>query len=199
MSADTLILNRNLYAIHVTSWQRALGLVFAGHASVVDEDYAFHEFESWVELSQSMEEHPAGFVHTPTVKLAIPEVIVLKVFGGVPKRGIPFTRRNIYHHYGNSCCYCGRQFPSSELNLDHVIPRSRGGTTGWSNVVTACLPCNLRKGSRLPKEAGMRLLRTPAQPKWRYGMSLSLRSPVPIRRSWQKFIDRAYWDSRLEP
>jgi 5-methylcytosine-specific restriction endonuclease McrA len=111
---------------------------------------------------------------------------------------MPFTRRNIYHHYGNRCCYCGHHFPSNALNLDHVVPRSRGGRTDWTNIVTACLPCNLRKGSRLPHEASMKLIVPVSRPKSRAGVTLVARSPIRMRRSWQKFVDTAYWDSQLE-
>lgn len=197
--SHVLVLNRNLYAITVTPWERALTLLYLDHAAVVDDEYRVHDFKDWVELSKSISEHPAGFIHTPTLRLAIPEVITLKVFDRVPKQEVPFTRRNIYHHYANKCCYCGRHFPSSELNLDHVIPRSRGGGTDWSNIVTACIPCNLRKGNRLPHEAGMKLIIPLSRPKLRAGVTLLARSPIRMRRSWQRFIDNIYWDSQLEP
>lgn len=198
MSAHVLVLNRNLYAIQVTPWQRALSLLFLDRAAVVDEGYALHDCSSWLELSQGMAESPAGFIHTPTIKIAIPEVIALKFYDKVPRQQVPFTRRNIYQHYSYRCCYCGKHLPSSELNLDHVIPRSRGGPTDWSNIVTACVPCNLKKGSRLPQEAGMRLTVPVSRPKMRQGATLLARFPVAMRRSWQKFIDSVYWDSRLE-
>jgi 5-methylcytosine-specific restriction endonuclease McrA len=198
MTADVLILNRNFYALQVTSWQRALSLIYLGRAAVVDEEYRTYDFKDWVALSQEIEEHPAGFVTSPTLKIAIPEVVVLKFFGSIPRREVPFTRRNLYQHYGNRCCYCGRTLPSDALNLEHIIPRSRGGRSDWANVVTACIPCNLHKGNRLPTEAGMKLLVQPSKPHWRQGAALQFRIPVPIRRSWQRFIDNAYWDSRLE-
>src|SRR5579883_605812 len=105
--SHVLILNRNLYAIQVTTWERALTLLYLDRAAVVDEEYRVHDFKDWVQLSQTMTEHPAGFVHTPTLKLAVPDVIALKFFDKVPRQEVPFTRRNIYHHYGNRCCYCG--------------------------------------------------------------------------------------------
>lgn len=198
MSAHVLVLNRNLYAIAVTPWERAMALLYIDHAGVVDEDYNVHDFSDWLALSQEIREHPAGFIHTPTLRIAIPDVIALKTFDKVPRQEVPFTRRNIYYHYGNKCCYCARKLPSSELNLDHVIPRSRGGTTDWTNIVTACIPCNLRKGNRLPHEAGMRLLVPVSRPRIKQGITLVAKSPIPMRRCWQRFIDNIYWDSRLE-
>ena len=196
--SHVLILNRNMYAIQVAPWERALTLLYLDHASVVDEEYNVHDFKDWIELSKSMRESPAGFIHTPTLKVAIPEVIALKIFDRVPRQRVPFTRRNIYHHYGYRCCYCGQRLPSTDLNLDHVVPRSRGGGTDWGNIVTSCIPCNLRKGNRLPQEAGMRLVIPLSRPKLRAGVALLARSPIPMRRSWQKYIDNVYWDSQLE-
>jgi 5-methylcytosine-specific restriction endonuclease McrA len=198
MPADVLVLNRNFYAIEVASWERAMALLYLGRASVVDDEYNIHDFEDWVQLSQAVLESPGGFVHTPTLKVAIPEVIALNFFDKVPKQQVPFTRRNIYEHYGHHCCYCSKRFPPSELNLDHVVPRSRGGTTDWANIVTACIPCNLRKGNRLPAEAHMKLKIPISKPKFQYGVTLMWHAPIKVRRSWQRFVDRAYWDSQLE-
>ncbi len=198
MSSDVLILNRNFFAVAVTDWQRALSLVYLGRAAVVDLEYRSYDFNDWVDLSQTIRESPSGFIHTPTFKIAIPEVVALKFFERVPRFEVPFTRRNIYHHYGYRCCYCGKRFPTSELNLDHILPRSRGGGTDWTNTVTSCIPCNRRKGDRIPAEAGMRLIVRPSRPSPRAGAALMLRSPVPIRRSWQRFIDNLYWNSELE-
>ncbi len=198
MPADVLLLNRNFYAIQITSWQRALSLVYMDRALVVDEEYRTYDFKSWLQLSQAVASSPSGFVHTPVCKIAIPEVVALKIFERVPKCEVTFTRRNIYRHYNFRCCYCAKRFPSSELNLEHILPRSRGGRTDWYNVVTSCIPCNLRKGNRLPHEAGMRLVIEPSRPRWHHTAALTLKSPFPIKRSWQKFIDLAYWDSQLE-
>jgi len=198
MNSEVLILNRNFYAIQVTTWERALTLLYLDRAYVVDEEYGTCEFRDWVDLSKMMKDDPRGFVHTPTLKVAVPDVIALKFFDKVPRSEVPFTRRNIYAHYGHRCCYCGRHFPPSELNLDHVVPRSRGGLTNWANVVTSCIPCNLRKGNRLPTEANMKLKVRISKPKFRQGLTFAFRSPLKVKRSWQKFVDNAYWDSRIE-
>src|SRR5476649_190 len=129
MSADVLVLNRNFYAIHVADWQRALSLVYLDHARVVDEEYRTYSFADWRELSQILSTHPSGFVSTPTFKIAIPEVITLRGYDRMPVGDVKFTRRNIYEHYGHRCCYCGLKFGTPDLNLEHVLPRSRGGKT----------------------------------------------------------------------
>lgn len=199
MSPDVLVLNRNFFAIHIAGWQRALSLVYLDHARVVDEEYRTYSFEDWRELSQLMAGHPAGFVTTPTFRIAIPEVIALKTYDRMPAGDVKFTRRNIYEHYGHRCCYCGRRFGTQELNLEHVLPRSRGGKTDWANIVTACVPCNLRKADRLPDEAGMSLLIKPSKPKWRGSASLVFKAPFKIKASWQRFVDTVYWNTELEP
>lgn len=199
MASDVLVLNRNFYAIHITSWQRAISLVYCDHASVVDEEYKTYNFEDWRALSEEIREHPAGFVRTPTFRIAIPEVIALKFYDKLPPTDVKFTRRNIYDHYNYRCCYCGKRFPTSELNLEHIMPVSRGGKTDWSNIVIACIPCNTQKGDLLPREARMKLLIKPSRPKWKGRVSLVLRPSIRIKASWQRFIDTIYWNSELEP
>lgn len=198
MGSDVLVLNRSFYAVQITSWQRALSLVYLEHASVVDGDYKTYSFEDWRNLSSMIQDHPAGFVNTPKFKIAIPEVIALKLYDRLPSTEVKFTRRNIYEHYGYRCCYCGKKLGSSDLNLEHVVPKSRGGKTGWDNIVTACVPCNLRKADKLPDEAGMKLLLKPSKPKWRGNVSLILQSPVKMRTTWQRFVDTMYWNQELE-
>lgn len=198
MSQGVLVLNRNFYAIQVTPLRRALSLVYLDHAFVVDEEYRTYDFENWVDLSQEIAHHPAGFIHTPTLKIAIPEVIALRAFDKVPLREVTFSRRNIYEHYGYRCCYCGKRYPTQELNLDHIIPRSRGGRTDWMNVVTSCVRCNLKKGDRLPPEAGMRMVIAPSRPHGQARAALIFRAPFPVRRSWQRFVDNLYWNAELD-
>src|SRR5262245_1295217 len=127
MSADVLVLNRNYYAVHITHWQRALSLVYLDHARVIDQEYRTYDFGDWRELSQMIADHPAGYVSTPSFRIAIPEVITLRHYDKLPVGDVKFTRRNIYEHYGFHCCYCGKKFSTSDLNLEHVLPRSRGG------------------------------------------------------------------------
>ncbi len=196
--SEVLVLNKNFYAIQITTWKRAIGLLCVEHADVVDENYRTYNFEDWVELSSMIKEHPSGFIHTTSLKIAIPEVIALKFYDKIPASDIRFTRKNIYEHYGYKCCYCGKKFPTNELNLDHVIPRSRGGKTSWDNIVTSCVKCNIKKGDHLPHEIGLKLLVTPSKPKWNGALSLALKSNIHIKKSWQKFIDNVYWNIELD-
>ena len=100
---------------------------------------------------------------------------------------VAFNKKNILRRDGYACQYCNRR--GERLTVDHVVPRSRGGETSWTNVVAACLRCNLRKGNRLPTEAGMRLLRDPFHPKFLFSTHL-LRHPHAhsLLDSWRKYL-----------
>lgn len=198
MASDVLVLNRNFYAIHITNWRRAISLVYMDHARVVDEEYRTYDFTDWRELSKLVDNHPSGYIYTPSFRIAIPEVIALKVYDQLPASEVKFTRRNIYEHYGYRCCYCGKKFHTSDLNLEHILPKSRGGQTTWSNIVTSCVSCNIHKGDQIPQEAGMKLLIQPSKPKWKGARSLVFHSSIKLKGSWQKFIDNIYWNSEIE-
>ena len=107
-----------------------------------------------------------------------------------------FNRRNIFARDGNQCQYCGKKFPTSELSLDHVVPRSQGGKTTWENIVCACVDCNVRKGGRTPKQAHMTLIRKPEKPKRSPLLSMKLSQKKYL--SWQSFLDNAYWNVELK-
>ena len=83
----------------------------------------------------------------------------------IPKREVKFNRRNVIARDDNRCQYCGKRLSVSQLSIDHVVPKSRGGKSSWLNVVAACNPCNTRKGGRMPHEASMRLMKQPTVPK----------------------------------
>ena len=181
--------------IHVTSAKRAFSLLYQGLARAIDKHYQTFDFESWSELTIEAHDLTIGLVDRV---IKIPKVIVLIAFDRMPRRHVRFSRHNIYARDSNTCQYCGRQFSRSELNLDHVIPRSLGGTSTWENIVCSCLSCNRRKGGRTPQEAGLRLLRPARRPKWTPMMGLLL---TEIRhREWLPFlniVDVSYWNAEL--
>lgn len=191
LNQGVLVLNRSWLAIHVCDVRRALSLLVLGLARVVTEEMETHDLESWRELSVGAQ---ANYLRTPRFKLLVPEIIVLTQYNAVPPRRVKFSRRNLFERDGYTCQYCGRTPPRSELSIDHVVPKSRGGTTSWLNVLLACTECNARKRDRLPTEAGMHLQRTPREPAWRPGVGLRV---TVQRRSWQHFVDTAYWDLPL--
>lgn len=196
---DVLVLNKNFYAIQVVDWKKAVSLLYQGLADALDDNYVKYNFETWAELSKAMKDAPNGFVRSPNFTVAVPDIIVLTKFDRLPKREVKFTRRNIYQHYNHKCCYCGYKFDTKDLNLDHVMPRSRGGKTDWTNIVTSCFECNGRKADRTPEEAGMALLIKPSRPSWKGSRTFIEFPPnMKIRVAWQKVIDSCYWDSELK-
>jgi len=193
LSSPALVLNRNWVAIATITVRKAMTLLYRGAAQAVcPETFQVHDFESWSELSViEGQQH----IKTVTLEIRVPEVILLTVYGRVPPREVVFSRRNLYRRDTYSCQYCGAMPGTQELTIDHVLPRSRGGRTVWSNCVLACVPCNARKRNRTPKEAGMRLLGVPVKPDWNPRLVLKVGH---IRESWEQFISRKYWDVELK-
>lgn len=195
LSEKVLVLNRSWVAVNVATVRRALTLVYQDVARIVaPEDYSTYDFEGWIEASQTAQ--TGRRIYAATCSLCIPEIIVLSTFNGRFSKEVRFSRRNIFERDDNRCQYCGGKFERSELTLDHVVPRSRGGTSTWNNIVLACIRCNLRKGDKGLGEVGMKLLRKPVKPHWatRVGVKLG-RSCKP---SWERFLEDAYWNVELK-
>lgn len=157
--------------------------------------YAFG-FDDWKDFSQSGGEE-SDFISTISFKIKIPQVIILMLYDRLPPRRIKFTRKNIYRRDNNSCQYCGKRLSTEELNLEHVLPLSRGGKNTWENVVCSCIKCNMRKGSRTLEESGMWLVRKPKKPNWRTFVKSTFPAD-PKWNSWKEFLDVAYWNVELE-
>jgi len=202
LGLSVLVLNRSFVAVHVTNVRRAITLLFRELAEVLDVEegqYGAYSFESWRELSalQATLEHPDhDWIRGVGFSLRAPRVIRLLDCDRGPRQGLRFNRRNVFARDGNQCQFCGRHFPTSELSLDHVVPRSRGGMTSWENIVCACVACNVRKGGRTPQEARMNLIRLPVKP--RRSPLLSIKLGNPKYASWKSFVDRAYWTVDLK-
>ncbi|MBI2929330.1 MAG: HNH endonuclease [Verrucomicrobia bacterium] len=197
LNQQVLVLNRLWQAVNVCTVRRALTLLFEGHAQVVlsapDGSYQSYSFDKWRDFSMQ-EEHPES-IHTISFRIRIPRVILLLVFDRMPKKEVKFTRHNIFERDRNTCQYCGRVFDRKDLNLDHVIPRDRGGPTTWENIVCSCVECNTHKGNRTPQEAHLHLIRKPKRPKWRPFVQVNL--GLNCHDSWKHFIDVAYWNVEL--
>jgi 5-methylcytosine-specific restriction endonuclease McrA len=197
LDQPVLVLNRLWQAVNVCTVRRAMGLLFQGQAQVVlgDQDGAFQTF-NFVEWS-GLPNHEAQSetIRTISMRIRIPRVIVLAIFDKLPRKDVKFTRHNIFERDKNTCQYCGIVFIRSDLNLDHVIPRDRGGPTNWENIVCSCIPCNTRKANRTPLEADLKLINHPAKPKWRPFIQIDL--GLKCHDSWKHFIDLAYWNVEL--
>ena len=146
-----LVLNSLFQAVQITGAQRAFKLFYSGRARALSIDFFSHSFDAWCEMPI---ESDADVVHTSTRAIRVPYVIQLVHYDRLPYREVRFSRRNVFYRDRNRCQYCRKVFPQRELNLDHVMPLSRRGSSGWENVVTACVSCNSRKGDRTPSEAG---------------------------------------------
>lgn len=163
------------FPLSTWTWQDSVKAVFLDRVSVLSE----YEQE----------------VRSPSFSMRLPSVIALRDF--IPSARMPaFTRFNVFLRDGFTCQYCDQRRATPELTFDHVIPRARGGKTSWENVVTACGPCNLRKGSKMPRDCGMIPRQEPCRPT---GYQLQDRGrhfpPNYLHHSWRDFL---YWDSELE-
>jgi 5-methylcytosine-specific restriction endonuclease McrA len=172
-------------------------MLYQGIARAMDGQYKTFDFQSWSELSVAAHDESIGVVGR---LIRVPRVVVLVTYDHLPRRGVRFSRINILFRDRHTCQYCGRKLARSKLNLDHIIPRSKGGMTTWENVVTSCHDCNRKKGGRTPKEAGMKLIQKPSKPASVPFFDLSQYS---IRYDeWKPFIsyiDFSYWNVELEP
>ena len=160
------------YPLSLWCWQDAVKAAFMDRVDIVAE---YDEY-----------------VHSPSTRIRMPSVVVLKDYVK-PQKRVAFTRFNLFLRDGFLCQYCGSK---GDLTFDHVVPRASGGVTSWENVVAACSRCNLKKGSKSLRRAGMSLRRAPRQPS-----SEELRNsgrqfpPNYLHDSWMDFL---YWDSELE-
>ncbi|MEZ6072990.1 MAG: HNH endonuclease [Pirellulales bacterium] len=196
-AASVLVLNRHYMAVHVISFRRALALLFRELAEVIDlEDgqYNNYDFQSWREISElkaEFKQPSQDWIRAVNFEIQIPRIVRLLGYDRLPKRAVRFNRRNVFARDNNHCQYCGQRFPTSELSLDHVVPRSRGGEATWENIVCACVRCNVRKGGRTPEEAHMKLIHPPVRPKRSPLLAVKLGNPK--YTSWKTFLDNAYW------
>ena len=202
LNCNVLVLNKHYMAIRVINVRRAFALLLRELAEVIsveDGRYLNYNFESWCELSElrkSFEPDEHDWIRTVRLTIAVPRIIRLLFYDRLPRRDVKLNRRNVYARDHNRCQYCGRRFSTQELSIDHVIPRSRGGKTEWTNVVCACVDCNVKKGNRTPAEAGLKLIRQPFKPRRNPTITISLSDGR--YASWKQFLDHAYWSVELK-
>lgn len=205
LNAHVLVLNRLWMAIRVVDARRAFSLLCRDLAEVIridDGSYTSYDFPSWTAVSRAhdrwdkLHRDRYDWVQTVHFEIAVPKVIRLLGYDRLPKQDVKLNRRNIFARDANRCQYCGHHFPTCELSLDHIMPRSQGGESSWTNLVCACTRCNARKGGRTPTQAHMKLIRQPVKPN---------RNPVINARlgsgkyaDWKQFLDHAYWSVELK-
>lgn len=151
-----IVLNAGYEFLGLISWQRAMVLLFSGKVEVVKES--------------------DRIVRTVSETFRVPAIIRLyKFIRQIYRREVPFSRKNILVRDSFVCQYCGREFQPADLTIDHIIPKVQGGDNLWTNVVTCCRSCNIRKGGLTPRQAGMRLVRKPFKPTIMEFMNLYLK------------------------
>ncbi len=177
---ETLVLNATNEPLARIPWSKAMVLFLKGKVEVVEE------YENRV-------------VRSATLEWAMPSVIRFLRYIGRRKRAIKFSRENLYARDKGKCQYCQVSVKREDITYDHVIPKSQGGMTKWSNIVISCFNCNQRKGSKTPEQSGMFPLKKPVKPKslpntyeklfiWRTGMPMT----------WKEYLyDMAYWGGEL--
>ncbi|CAN5785122.1 HNH endonuclease [soil metagenome] len=192
LERPTLVLNRNWQPVHVATVARALVMLWNESARVVDpDDFRLYSWSDWARLAPKDGE---PFIRTVSFRLRVPEVLTLTHYDRFRQSVVTFSRRNLFKRDHSACQYCGARPGSSELTIDHILPRSLGGTTTWENCALACVSCNARKANRTPEQAGMRLRKKPVRPDWK-----PLYSHSSIRvESWSKFLSDAYWNVSLD-
>ncbi len=201
LDSRVLVLNKLYVAVRVVSARRAFTMLCRDMAEIIhveDGQYVNYDLSTWTEVSEfrhqyEREEH--DWVRTVRYEIAVPRIIRLFGYDRLPIQRVKLNRRNLFARDRNQCQYCGHHFPTSELTLDHVTPRTQGGGDTWENLVCACVPCNARKGGRTPQQARVKLIRKPIKPKRNPLITLRLGSDK--YRSWKAFLDEAYWSVEL--
>ena len=197
LDRPVLVLNRYWQPVHTCTVRRSLHLLCIGHAQVVqvegDERFNTHDLVSWTGYSNA----PTGdeMIHGATIALRVPKIIVLSLYDRVPRLEVKFSRRNVFLRDKFTCQYCAKTLPETQLNLDHVTPRDKGGRTTWENIVTSCFRCNTRKANKLPKEAGMHPRSKPFAPRWR--PLFGLHENGLADESWGHFLQPERGEARL--
>ncbi len=183
-----LVLNRNWQAIHVKTPAEAFCMMATGAATGLDVQGEDHlapvRWEDWLKLPVRDDDRR---VNTPRGAVRVPTVIVAANYSKIPLCRPRFGARGIWQRDGGTCQYTGRKLALGEGNIDHVVPRSRGGASSWENCVLSHREVNERKADRLPQEAGLRLQRKPFVPR-ALPASLLIRNLHGIR-DWQRFLD----------
>jgi 5-methylcytosine-specific restriction endonuclease McrA len=149
-------------------WQKSISMEYTGEVDVLER----YEEEA----------------RSPSITIRFPAVARLNKTLISEKKDVKFSRANVYARDGYKCQYCGHKKPPSQLNYDHVYPRSKGGLTTWENIVTSCIPCNLRKGHKTLKQAGMVLKRQPTRPRSLPMSASPVLLPAAVPELWVPYL-----------
>jgi len=185
LGLPVLVLNRVYQPVRITNARRAIRLLYTGTAQALGEDGECYDWFDWAALEvRDGVDDEITIVHGC---LRIPRIVHLRRYARCRRPIVRLTRRNVMLRDGFQCQYCAKRRPVVELDIDHVQPRSRGGQDSWTNLVTACQPCNRRKGRHTPQEAGMALERRPRAPRWSHAVQLLAGTPGRYKE-WEPFL-----------
>ena len=192
LERPTLVLNRHWQPVRVATVARSLTMLWNETAYVVDpDDFQLYTWQDWAKFRPKDDE---PFIRTVSFRMRVPEVLSLIRHEKPRQSAVTFSRRNVFKRDHSTCQYCGVRPGTQELTIDHVIPRSKQGSTTWENCVLACVACNAKKANRTPEQAGMKLRRIPMRPSWKPVYDAST-----VRvASWSRFLSEAYWNVSLE-
>jgi len=170
----TLLLNATYEPLRIISWKKAITLLTLGKVEVIEE----YDQE----------------IHSVSFSIQLPSVVRLLYLVKRRQQEVKFSRKNIYARDHGVCQYCKTPLQPKEITYDHVIPKSQGGKTTWENVVTSCVSCNSQKGNKTPKQAHMKLLKTPKKPQWNHFLRIS----IGLKHTPESWRDYLYWNVKLE-
>jgi 5-methylcytosine-specific restriction endonuclease McrA len=213
LKRKVLVLNKTYSPVGIVGLKRAIKLLFSidddGHpkAYIIDptQDFAPFSWSDWADLRPLDGEDAIKGVN---ITFRVPEIIRLKNFNKLPQQRIHFNRRAIYKRDGNNCQYCHQKFSTNLLSIDHIVPRSKGGLTVWSNCILTCLYCNMAKADYMPKKTGdiYTVFFQSGSKRW----SVEIKEPEKPAynffseddgsycNSWKSWISTAYWNCELE-
>lgn len=163
----TLILDSTGQPVKIVDWQKAILLVLTNKAIVIDA-------------------YDNVLIRSASQAYKLPSILQL-LGRNRRKKEVNFSKKGLFFRDNCQCAYCGEKFKLDDLTMDHVVPACQGGKKTWENIVSACKPCNLKKGGRTPAEAGMDLLWQPYRPKWNASMFVQLKKSDPVEK-WQDWI-----------
>lgn len=190
---QVLVLNGLYLPIRVVSAKKAVIMLHKDKAEVItvqEDSYLNFSFDTWIERSNNGGIDSLDiveYIRTPSLRIAVPRVVRLYNYRDYQHVDVQFNRKNVFVRDDHTCQYCGEQKPESSLSIDHVIPRSKNGASTWTNVVTSCKECNVRKGGRLLEETDMSLLQKPTVPS--HNPVVKKRANQRKYQVWQSFIE----------
>lgn len=176
-----LILNKSWIPIRVRNVEKAIKLVVRNKAMFIDpNNYEVYNWDQWCKL----ENFSDNFIKTPKSKVKLPEVIVLSLYNKMHTKRIRLTKKNILIRDNFVCQYTGIKLSHKKADIDHVIPKSKGGKDSWDNLVVTSKELNRKKGNKTNREAGLKLIKIPQKP----NSSLWFDPKIKYPESWKKFI-----------